>query len=152
MRLRGLAGHPEAFTSSFEEDAGKPLAVTQARLAPDGETAMFGAFVEGVLVGSVGLVRDPRRKRRHAAEIVAMYVLSGHARRGIGRALLAHAIAVARDSGAEQLTLTVTQGNDAARRLYAAAGFATFGIEPRAIKVGDRYLAKEHMVLELLRG
>jgi len=113
---------------------------------------MFGAFVEGVLVGSVGLVRDPRRKRRHAAEIVAMYVLSGHARRGIGRALLAHAIAVARDSGAEQLTLTVTQGNDAARRLYAAAGFATFGIEPRAIKVGDRYLAKEHMVLELLRG
>ena len=110
---------------------------------------MFGAFVDGALVGSVGLVRDPRHKRRHAAEIVAMYVRPGHARRGIARALLAHAIAAARQSGVEQLTLTVTQGTDAARRLYAAEGFRTFGVEPRAIKVAGRYYAKEHMLLRL---
>ena len=115
---------------------------------------MFGAFVDGALVGSVGLVRDPRRKRRHAAEIVAMYVPAGHARRGIGRALLAHAIAVARASGAEQLTLTVTQGNDAAVRATFdhMVRFVTYGIEPRAIKVGDRYFAKEHMLLALPHG
>lgn len=152
LRLAGLAAHPEAFTSSFEEDAAKPLAVTEARLAPDGDAAIFGAFVDGALVGAVGLVRDPRRKRRHAAEIVAMYVASGHARRGIGRALLAHAIAVARAAGVLQLALTVTQGNDAARALYAAAGFATFGVEPRAINVDGRYYAKEHMLLALPRG
>lgn len=149
LRLAGLAAHPEAFTSSFDEDAAKPLAATEARLAPDGDTALFGAFVDGALVGAVGLARDPRRKRRHAAEIVAMYVAATHGRRGIGRELLAHAIAAARAAGIEQLALTVTQGNDAARALYAAAGFATFGVEPRAIRVDGRYHAKEHMLLAL---
>ncbi len=56
---------------------------------------------------------------------------------------------VARDAGIEQLTLTVTQDNAAARALYAAAGFVTFGVEPRAVKVAHRYYAKEHMVLSL---
>ena len=78
-----------------------------------------------------------------------MFVQPEHGRRGVGRALLAHAIAVARDAGIEQLTLTVTQGNAAARRLYAGAGFATFGVEPRAICVDGAYLAKEHMLLAL---
>ncbi len=104
-----------------------------------------------MLVGAVGLVRDPRRKRKHAGEIVAMYVRPEHARVGVGRALLAHAIAAARDAGIEQLTLTVTQGNEPARRLYAAAGFATFGVEPRAIRVDGRYYGKEHMLLPLGR-
>ena len=125
----------------------QPLAATEARLAADGDTALFGAFVDGALVGAVGLARDPRRKRRHAAEIVAMYVAATHGRRGVGRVLLAHAIAAARAADIEQLALTVTQGNDAARALYAAAGFVTFGVEPRAIRVDGRYYAKEHMLL-----
>ena len=149
LRLRGLREHPEAFTSSFEEDAAKPLAATEARLAADGDTLMFGAFVDGMLAGGIGLSRERRLKNRHKADIVAMYVLPDHARRGIGRALLAHAIAHARDAGIEQLTLTVTQGNAAARELYAAAGFVSFGVEQRAIKVAGQYFAKEHMILFL---
>ncbi len=108
---------------------------------------MFGAFVAGELAGAVGLLRDARRKRRHAGEIVAMYVRPEFVRRGVGRRLLAHALAVARAAGIVQLTLTVTQGNDAARRLYAATGFVPFGVEPRAIAVDGTYHAKEHMVL-----
>jgi ribosomal protein S18 acetylase RimI-like enzyme len=149
FRLRGLREHPEAFTSSYEEDAGKPIAATEARLAIDGDTAMWGAFVDGVLVGGVGVVRESRRKSRHKADVVAMYVMPENRRRGIGKALLDHAIAFARASGVEQLVLTVTQTNAAARDLYAAAGFVTFGVEPRAIKVADAYFAKEHMVLAL---
>jgi ribosomal protein S18 acetylase RimI-like enzyme len=149
FRLRGLREHPEAFTSSFEEDVVKPLAATEARLAAEGDTAMWGAFVGGVLAGGIGLSRETRVKNRHKADIVAMYVLPEYARRGIGRALLDQAIAYARDTGIEQLTLTVTQTNAAARELYAAAGFVTFGIEPRAIKVAGEYFAKEHMILLL---
>ena len=149
FRLRGLREHPEAFTSSFEEDVVKPIAATEARLAADGDTAMFGAFVDGALAGGIGLVRETRIKNRHKADIVAMYVLPEYGRRGIGRALLDHAIAYARDTGIEQLTLTVTLTNKAARELYAAAGFVTFGVEPRAIKVAGEYFAKEHMVLSL---
>lgn len=149
FRLRGLREHPEAFTSSFEEDVVKPIAATEARLAADGDTAMFGAFVDGVLAGGIGLSRETRRKSRHKAVIVAMYVPPEYGRRGIGRALLDHAIVYARDAGIEQLTLTVTQTNAAARELYAAAGFVTFGVEPGAIKVAGEYFAKEHMVLPL---
>ena len=149
LRLRGLREHPDAFTSSYEEDVDKPLAATEARLGADSGTTMWGAFVDGALVGGIGLVREPRRKGRHKADIVAMYVQPEHARRGIGRALLAAAIAHARAAGIEQLALTVTLGNAAARRLYASAGFATFGVEPRAIKLGDAYYAKEHMQLQL---
>lgn len=149
FRLRGLREHPEAFTSSYEEDVSKPLAATEARLKADGDTAMWGAFVDGVLAGGIGLLRETRLKNRHKADIVAMYVLPEYARRGIGRALLERAIAHARDAGIEQLTLTVTQTNAAARELYAAAGFVTFGVEPRAIKVEGQYFAKEHMMLSL---
>jgi ribosomal protein S18 acetylase RimI-like enzyme len=97
-------------------------------------------------------VREARLKGRHKADVVAMYVKPEYARRGIGRKLLRHVIASAREEGIEQLTLTVTQTNHAARRLYAAAGFVTFGIEPRAIRVGSVYFAKEHMQLLLGSG
>jgi len=46
----------------------------------------------------------------------------------------------------EQLVLTVTDSNVGARTLYEAAGFRSFGIEPRAIRVGDRYYDKNHMI------
>ncbi|MEO8754658.1 MAG: GNAT family N-acetyltransferase [Casimicrobiaceae bacterium] len=149
IRLRGLREHAEAFTSSHEEDAVKAMAATEERLAADSGAAIFGAFVGEVLAGGIGLAREPRRKTRHKANIVAMYVQPEFGRRGIGRALLAHAIDCARADGIEQLTLTVTQTNAAARELYAAAGFATFGIEPRAIKVDGTYYAKEYTLLEL---
>jgi hypothetical protein len=37
LRLRALREHPDAFTSSFEEEQIRPLAWAQARLRPDAE-------------------------------------------------------------------------------------------------------------------
>ena len=149
FRLRGLRDHPDAFTSSFEEEAMRPLVVTQQRLAADSETSMWGAFIDDVLAGAIGLSRESRRKNRHKASVVAMYVPPEFSSRGIGRALIAEVIAHARAAGMEQLTLTVTASNARARALYAGAGFASFGVEPRAIKVDGVYYAKEHMILLL---
>jgi hypothetical protein len=39
--------------------------------------------------------------------------------------------------------------NAAARALYVSAGFEAFGLERRALRVGDRYVEEEHMVLHL---
>jgi RimJ/RimL family protein N-acetyltransferase len=152
LRLRMLREHADAFTSSFEEDATKPLAWVVARLTPATEDgAVLGAFdTTGVLVGSIGFAREARRKQRHKALVFGMFVAPEHAQQGIGRALLAACIARARATpGLEQLTLTVTASNERAARLYEMAGFRTFGLEERALKIDDRYYPKAHMMLDL---
>ncbi|MEO8675014.1 MAG: N-acetyltransferase [Casimicrobiaceae bacterium] len=147
LRLRGLAENPEAFTSSADAEVAKPLAVVEARIAPDSLDVIYGAFVGGILAGAVGLGREPREKNRHKANVFGMYVAPEFGRRGIARALVRHLIAAARqEGGLEQLVLTVTHSNDSARLLYESEGFRSFGIEPRAIRVADRYYDKNHMV------
>ena len=150
LRLRALQEHPEAFTSSFEEDARKPLSATEQRIAGESGNVFWGAFADGEIRGIIGLTRDPRAKAQHTADIVAMYVAPELGRRGLARALLQAAIDYARSEGRlEQLVLTVTRTNEAAAKLYKSAGFVTFGLEPRAIKVDGAYFDKEHMVLFL---
>ena len=152
LRLRGLAEHPDAFTSSHDEETRRPLADTLARLQPDGAEIVWGAFAERALVGVVGLGRERRAKGRHKAVVFGMYVVPEHAGTGVGAALLAHVIGEARRmADLEQLVLTVTDTNARARRVYERLGFRTFGIEPRAIRVGDDYFAKNHMILFLDR-
>jgi RimJ/RimL family protein N-acetyltransferase len=64
--------------------------------------------------------------------------------------LLDAAIARARAwPGVEQVQLAVMTANAPARALYVSAGFEVFGLERRALKVGDRYVDEEHMVLHL---
>ena len=121
LRLRGLREHPDAFTSSHEEESERPLRRDRARASRrTARTAVFGAFVDGELAGVVGLAREPRAKNRHKATRVR-HVRRARVTRGAasGAALLAHVIDEARaQSGLEQLVLTVTDTNVAARTLY----------------------------------
>jgi ribosomal protein S18 acetylase RimI-like enzyme len=150
LRLRALKEHPEAFTSSYEEDVRKPLSATEQRLAPESGSVFWGAFVDDAMRGMIGMTREPRAKNQHKGDIVAMYVAPELGRRGLARALLHAAVDYARsEGGLEQLVLTVTRTNQAAAKLYKSAGFVTFGLEPRAIKVAGEYFDKEHMILFL---
>jgi RimJ/RimL family protein N-acetyltransferase len=148
VRLRGLREHPEAFTSSFEEDAQQPLQVAEVRLGSR-RTSFWGAFRGRELHGTVGLEREGRAKVLHRAKVVGMYVVPEATGQGVGARLMHALLSCARTEGLESLVLTVTEGNEAARRLYERCGFRSFGIEPRAIKVGPIYYAKNHMVLDL---
>lgn len=148
LRVRALWEYPEAFTSSYEEHEKQPIEVSENRLDSD-HTIFWGAFEGDQLCGMVGLERETRIKSRHKATVIAMYVASEHAGNGMGRALLDVLLQEARAEGVELLVLTVTQGNAAATALYEAAGFRSFGIEPRAIKVDGHAFAKNHMYLEL---
>ena len=153
MRLRGLREHPDAFTSSADAEAAKPVAATQARLAADSPDVVYGAFVDGVLAGVVGMARESRSKNRHKAVVFGMYVAPEFGRRGVARALIRHLVAAAKEEpGLEQLVLTVTHSNEPARLLYESEGFRSFGIEPRAIRVDDRYYDKADMIRFLMAG
>lgn len=140
VRLRGLAEHPEAFSSSYEEEA-TPEGDTRLarRLAPSPQAphdGMLGAFAGEELVGTIGMTVDMRAKLRHQGLVVGMYVIPERTRAGVGRALVDALLARARAiPGLASLRLTVTRGNDAAQRLYERAGFAVVGCEPQAIRV-----------------
>jgi ribosomal protein S18 acetylase RimI-like enzyme len=147
LRLDALRLHPEAFTSSYEDEYREPPEAMMRLLAPP--AVMFGGFDGDALVGMTGLIMQTRSKSRHKVHMVSVYVDAAHRRTGLARALLEAAIAHACDSGASVLQLTVTQGNAAARRLYAAMGFQTYGIERRALRIDDVFYDNELMALDL---
>ena len=70
--------------------------------------------------------------------------------KGIGRALLSALLEKARTlPGLEQVDLTVSAQQVAAKTLYRSLGFETFGVERAALKIGDQYFDEEYMVLRL---
>ena len=79
------------------------------------------------------------------AEILTLAVVPEARRQGQGGALLAAAMAQAAAHGARAMFLEVSEGNDAARALYAAAGFAEAGRR-------RRYYADGADALVLRRG
>jgi RimJ/RimL family protein N-acetyltransferase len=153
LRLRALREHPDSFTSSHAEESEIPLVTTERRLAAQSLDWVFGAFAGNELTALAGLSREPRAKNRHKANVFGMYVAPEHGRQGIGAALLRRVVETAQLEGIEQLVLTVTDTNVAARSLYEKVGFRSFGVEPRAIRVDDGveyvYYDKNHMILFL---
>jgi ribosomal protein S18 acetylase RimI-like enzyme len=146
LRLRALREHPDAFTSSYEDDRQQPVEAAAQRLVAH---AFWGAYQHAELYGFVGLERELRPKNRHKGTVMGMYVAPEIGGQGVGRALLEALMAHARANGLESLVLTVTDGNERALRLYEHVGFRSFGIEPDAIRVAGRSHAKNHMQLNL---
>lgn len=150
VRLRALQEHPEAFGSSYEEEQGLSLDEVAQRFGLS-DNVMFGAFDQDMLVGITHLSRYTRAKMRHRAIIGAMYVTPESRSKGAGSALIGAALSHARTlDGLEDVILAVTVGNDSARHLYIKAGFESYSIDPRLIKIGDQYFDVEWMVLRIV--
>lgn len=56
LRLEALRSSPEAFGSSYEEEALLALETIEARIPSSGPNAIFGAFADQALVGMAGFV------------------------------------------------------------------------------------------------
>lgn len=152
LRLRGLRDHPEAFGSSYEEERHRPIDDLKKRLKErsTAENFTLGAWRGEVLVGMVGFYREAHLKMRHKGNIWGMYVAPEGRGQGIGRQLLEAALARAKNlDGLEQVNLTVVSTNMAARQLYLSLNFKVFGLESRALKIGEQYFDEEYMVLRL---
>jgi ribosomal protein S18 acetylase RimI-like enzyme len=145
LRLEALGVHPEAFGSSVEEEQGKDLSY----MIGDPPNMILGGFIDGALVGSIGLVVSPKLKQRHKGHVVGVYVAPSWRGTGLARALTGQLIVEARSAELVLLTLSVTVGNGAARRLYLNAGFISYGIEPSSLMVGSTPYDTELMALFL---
>lgn len=110
----------------------------------------YGALEGDDLIGLITLQHESTAKIRHRATIYALYVSGMKQGKGVGKALVTVAIEKARCLGEiEKINLSVISANEPAKRLYLKLGFQTFGFEEKAIKLGNKYYANEHMVLYL---
>jgi RimJ/RimL family protein N-acetyltransferase len=146
IRLEGLRSHPEAFGVTCEEEAGQPLPWFAERLE---RNAIFGGWLEEpILAGVAGLLVPEAAKLRHKGLLWGMFIRPAARGRGLAAALVQRVIEAAADT-VEELRLTVVASNIAAVRLYTHRGFRKYGVEPRALKVGNRYHDEVLMALPL---
>ena len=155
LMLEAYDAHPDAFTSSVAERwRSRCHRGWVARLRDDAcaSEMVIGAFARDTLVGVAGLAFASREKAKHKATLFGMYVPAAHRNHGLGRRLVIEALAHAKDRPVTRLVqLTVTDGNASAEALYASCGFVRFGVEPFAVAVEDRFVAKVHMWRDLER-
>jgi ribosomal protein S18 acetylase RimI-like enzyme len=149
LRLKAIANTPLAVWSTHEEEAALTQAQVRERIEPGPHQIVFGAFKAGQLVGIAGLKHQTLQQVAHRAMVWGVAVDQDYRQQGIAKRLLQRLIAHARDQGLLQIQLAVAVENRAAQALYRSLGFASFGVEPRAIRVGDRFYDEEHMVLRL---
>lgn len=150
FRHMALTTFPQAFTSHADDEAEKPLAWFEDRIAPRENPGhlMLGAFVDDVLVAAAGVGADLRRNEAHKAHVFGVAVAADYHGRGIGKRLMHELVRMARClPGVRQLHLSVSAHNVGAIALYRSIGFSDYGREPRATIVNDEPIDKLLMVL-----
>ncbi|MBN1430287.1 MAG: GNAT family N-acetyltransferase [Anaerolineae bacterium] len=152
LRREALETDPLSFVASLEDERDFSLEFVRHILAHPQEQAVFGAFDGERLIGMVGLYRETKLKRCHLGSIWGMYVTPEARGKGAGHALLDMAIRCAHEWGLDQLQLGVTDIALAARHLYEAAGFRSWGCEPRALRWEGLFVDEHHFSLDLHRS
>jgi len=95
-----------------------------------GRRLLFGAEIDGHLVGTTQLILAMPPNQPHRGEIAKMIVHPSARRRGVARSLMLHVLDRAKERGKTLITLDTRTG-DSAERLYRALGFETAGVIPR---------------------
>lgn len=147
LRLEALKLSPEAFASSYEEEKEFTIETFGNRLS-NSSSYTLGAFENGKLLGVVTLQLEQKAKLKHRITIFAVYVAVGNRGHGVAKKLLKEAITRSKQiNGIEAIYLTVGAANQPAKNLYKSLGFATYGIDKKALKIGNTYFDEELMVL-----
>ena len=128
--------HDAARLDELRESVGIDAFLSLAQTA-EGEGLFDGllwvAETEGTVTGFVALDGD---------EITWLYVDPAHYRRGVGRALLRHAVAHAGD----RAEVTVLDGNPAALALYLGEGFEILETRTGPLVGNERFTATGHIM------
>ena len=102
------------------------------------------------LVAMGGIMRSARAKQAHLVSIWGVYTRPDARRQGHARAVMLACIDQARAwPGVTRIALSVSERTPHARVLYESLGFATWGIEPDAVRIGTESAAERFMHLKL---
>lgn len=148
IRLNALLENPEYYSSSYEEERERSMEMIKERLSQN-HIVTYGAFIHHELVAIITLAKEQRNKTKHIADIFGMFVDKNHRRKGIAKALILHVIEVAKNQEIKRIRLSVTDSNQGAYQLYEQIGFTTYGVEPNAIFLNQKYFNSILMNLDL---
>lgn len=128
------------FMMRYPEEVEQNIQIVQqkiARMRESKRNAYIGAFLDGVLVGNLGLyeVNDVLRTRHRCA--IGLGVRASARNQGIASLLLREGITLAKNIGYEQMELDVVEDNKAAIHLYECYGFEPTGRIPKGFKMKD---------------
>jgi GNAT superfamily N-acetyltransferase len=131
-----LLGVLFAQEADFVPDADKQRRALEAILGDSRIGRIYVAREGRRVVGMVStLYTVSTAEGGKAAWLEDMVVLPECRGRGIGAALLAHAVVGAREAGCLRLTLLSDEDNDQAHAVYAAEGFQFSGMRPMRLKL-----------------
>jgi ribosomal protein S18 acetylase RimI-like enzyme len=141
LRLEALRLHPLAYGSTVESESAAAPGFFEQRLV--NSEVLLGSIGDAPM-GIVRFSIPTFVTERHKGELTGMYVRTAAEGSGLASALVDAVIA--RALGRVILVeLSVITTNDRARRLYARHGFEIYGVDPCALKHGDRYLDEYRM-------
>ena len=142
LRLEALKLHPHAYGSTFEAEAAEPLAIFERRLTS------FEVLLGSIGTEPMGIARlsiPTFVTERHKGMLTGMYVRASARGSELASALVDAIVERARGRVA-LIELSVVTTNERAYRLYRRHGFEIYGVDPCALKHGDRYLDEYRMV------
>ncbi len=104
----------------------------------EGHAVCSVAREDGTVVGLCSIRPDGHHVETRHVGVLGVEVRDGYRGRGIGEALLRHALDACRGRF-EEVRLSVIPINAGAHRLYAKLGFEPYGTAPRAFQRGGKY-------------
>ena len=136
---------PEEFNYSAEEEA-----AVLTRRRDDPRCLMLLVVLDGQIIASADVCSHGAKSRlMHRGEL-GISVRKDHWRQGIGSALMERLIAFAKQSGYEQIELTVESKNRRALALYLKYGFMVYGTRPHGMKYPDGSYDNDYLMVKML--
>lgn len=150
LRLEALLNSPTAFLASYEEEKSLGPALYENSIMQNKvNNLILGAFIDQKLIGFVGVYQEEQQKTKHKANIWGMYIQPSYRNQGVGKMLMDDLLAhVKNNMNSMIINISVEATNLSAKKLYESYGFKTWGIEPKAMRINDKFYDEAHMVLE----